>query len=228
MSRNPERADYMAMAKDVRRLDPALLEAERQAAVSVRRSQWLEQAGLPRRHRDTAPDCSEKARNRAWLHALEKVVRMVRSGFVLALVGSRGSGKTLLAVKVVEQFVATAQINPTDRHTPGPRYVDSVADMFAEIRASFSEDAESDESEVISRFSYCPLLVLDEIQEVTWTDWNSRMLTRIVNKRYQNRLDTLIIGNVTVAELPAMVGPSITSRMQESGGIIVADWGSFR
>ena len=80
----------------------------------------------------------------------------------------------------------------------------------------------------MDRFIHPQLLVIDEAQERGESDWESRMLTHVVDKRYFLQRDTLLISNLKLDEFKASIGTSICSRLIETGGAILADWPSFR
>jgi len=72
------------------------------------------------------------------------------------------------------------------------------------------------------------LLVIDEAHERSNSDWEDRMLAMVVNERYQELRSTLVIANYSEEEVEKHLNPSILSRAEESGGIVVFDWESFR
>jgi len=41
-------------------------------------------------------------------------------------------------------------------------------------------------------------------------------------------LATVIIANMSEAEVRAQINPSIVSRAEETGGLVVCDWASYR
>ena len=64
------------------------------------------------------------------------------------------------------------------------------------------------------------LLVLDELQECTNSDWERQSLTRLIDSRYQNEMNTILVGNLTVSALDEFLSKSVTSRLKETGYII--------
>ena len=64
------------------------------------------------------------------------------------------------------------------------------------------------------------LLVLDEIHEIAGSEWELRELVSLMDARYREERDTLLIGNATRDALSDLLGPSIVSRMRETGGVI--------
>lgn len=170
-------------------------------------------ATLPARHfaREIKPhDCWRKTR--------DGIANQLGSGFLLAVIGGRGPGKTQIAVDVCKAALAAGL---------QPRHVDAMT-IFLDIRASFKQDSELCERDVIAAYCSPHLLVIDEIQERGETDFERRILNHIINQRYNAMRDTLVVGNLNQPQLELSLGPSIVSRMNETGGIIVCGWKSFR
>jgi hypothetical protein len=69
--------------------------------------------------------------------------------------------------------------------------------------------------------------VIDECQERGETDWENRLLTYIVDKRYAQLRDTVLISNQTKDQFCKSMGSSIISRMQETGGSLNAHGSRF-
>jgi len=54
------------------------------------------------------------------------------------------------------------------------------------------------------------------------------MLTALIDYRYSQMRDTVIISNLKREAFTASMGASVVSRMIEAGGIIECNWPSFR
>lgn len=163
-----------------------------------------------------------------------------------ALVGPRGTGKTQMAAELGrEAFRLAVAVAPTPassywgegwerRYAADKRNQENVAwaarwvnalDLFADLK---TRNIEVGESAALAKWARPALLVIDEIQERGDTEFESRMLTNLIDKRYGAMKDTLIIGNLDSGEFQKRVGASIVSRMIECGGISVCNWPSFR
>ena len=68
------------------------------------------------------------------------------------------------------------------------------------------------------------------IKDVGWlgADWEDRLLFELLDRRYGDMTDTLLIANSDRQTFLASVGPSLASRIQETGGTVTADWASLR
>ena len=71
-----------------------------------------------------------------------------------------------------------------------------------------------------------PLLVIDEISKARGTEWEEQLLYELINSRYGDMTDTLLITNATTEQLKR-TGDSLLSRLQQTGGIIECNWRPF-
>ena len=153
-----------------------------------------------------------------WMDAFDQVLESLGVGSIIGLCGGRGTGKTQLAIEAVKAVAMLGGYGSYDR----------LADFYMEIKATYRKGSDNDEADVIHRWRLPGLLVLDECHEQAATPWEKTMLNHLVDCRYGDMKDTILIANVKADEFRGMVGPSISSRMQESGGVIECDWESFR
>lgn len=171
-------------------------------------------AELPARHRRRLPDGKSPDE---WNTACTRLFDAIGSGFLFALIGPRGTGKTQLGERTALQSTATSR---------APLYTRAMT-IFLELRATYRTDGAA-ESAVVKRFCEPKLLIIDEIQERAESAWEDRMLTHIIDVRYGAMGDTLLIGNLSPEQLAESLGPSIVDRLRETGGIIECKWDSFR
>lgn len=107
------------------------------------------------------------------------------------------------------------------------RYTTAV-ELFVTIKETYGDNAQRSEKAAIDLFVKPDLLVIDEVQERAGTEWEQRLLAAIVDRRYAAMKDTILVGNLKPEDVQRELGTSIASRAQETGGIYVADWPSFR
>jgi DNA replication protein DnaC len=69
---------------------------------------------------------------------------------------------------------------------------------------------------------------IDEAHERGSTDWENRTLTNIIDHRYDAMRCTLLLSNQSKEQFAESVGPSVTSRILETGEAIICNWPSFR
>jgi DNA replication protein DnaC len=169
-------------------------------------------ADFPKKHRTAEIDLPAAP----WYANLKKITKMIGTGYIVAICGDRGGGKTQLSYSIAQQ---TAWKQKTVKYT-------TAVEFYLEIKESYSKGIS--EKGVLSKYTAPGLLVLDELQERSDSDWADQLLTYILDKRYGAEKDTVLISNLKPDQFMAHVGPSIADRITETGAIIEADWGSFR
>lgn len=185
--------------------------AAERAAEAKRRTNWA-RVGLPTLHASTTSDVDASA---PWGKVYLATRAKIGNAALMGVYGPRGTGKTQLAAVLCKQVVGG---NKT------ARYIRAI-DLFAMIR-----DAQGNRRElaVVADFARCDLLIIDELHDRAGSDFEHRILNRIIDERYGEMLDTVLIANYTRAEFVEAIGPSIVSRMNECGGLIACDGPSFR
>lgn len=156
-------------------------------------------------------------RDGEWADAERKIVAKLGTGYLLALVGNRGCGKTQLAVEAMRVRVHKGQRT---------RYC-TATEFFMEVKAAYSHETRS-EKDVLNEFAKPSLLVMDEIGQRSESEWENRLLFELLNRRYNTLKDTLLISNQSVEEFSKSIGLSLISRMIETGGLIECKWSSYR
>lgn len=153
-----------------------------------------------------------------WGEKLAVLEGMATKGYIAALVGSFGTGKTQLAVELMKH--ATRNLRSA--------YFTTAMEFFEEVKSSYRQDSKHSELGVLRRFRRPALLVVDEIGKRSDNDWENNLLFAILNARYNDLTDTVVIDNRTKLEFIATIGSSLASRISETGGIIDCAWESFR
>lgn len=141
-----------------------------------------------------------------------------KEGVSLVFVGKTGTGKTHLACAIANHVMQNYRLSV--------RFV-NVIDAISQIKQSWSKYSEQNENDIIALFTAPNLLILDEVGVQFGTETEQMLLFRIINKRYEQLLPTIIISNLTVETLSKTLGDRIFDRLQEgSGGGIVEFVGS--
>lgn len=173
--------------------------------------------GFPWRHlreSESALDLGGK-----WGEKLTSLKELCGSGFLVAMLGDRWTGKTMMACQLaIHQAVKQSHFLA--------RYV-RAAEFFIAIKDSYRNGGPSESSQ-IDKFAEPGLLIIDELNERSDTRWEDMMLTLLIDRRYGDMKDTLVISNHTVEAFQESVGPSIYRRLVQTGGQIICDWSSFR
>ncbi len=194
--------------------DPVALERCKDAATQQRVTGLLSQASLPRRLRQTVDYDREPEALREWRG---KIVNRLGTGFMYVILGDNGTGKSRLAADVIAAAC---------RQERSAMYVTAL-DLFLCVREAQKLPTTS-ERDVLYGFGRHSLLVVDEIENRGDTAFEDRMLRHIIDDRYAEMRDTLLIGNRTRNEFLKDCGASVKSRLLETGGIIECKWDSLR
>jgi chromosomal replication initiation ATPase DnaA len=187
----------------------------RRAGQKLAIADLVKKSGVPDRHLAKVCECRAST-GTPWAAAYASLRGRLGEGFLVALLGARGPGKTQLA--------ACLAVEVCERLNPA-LYI-RAADLFDELRAGFKDSGTTNKFK--SRVRRVKFLVIDELQEAALSDYERRELTGILDHRYGAQLDTVLISNVLPEVFNELVGSSVMSRLTETGGIIVADWPSFR
>lgn len=194
--------------------------AEFEAAETARRQREAEEAlrgrlgraRFPVRHADR-----ELAGGPEWDSALQGLCGRLGTGFLVALLGIRGAGKTQLAVEAARTRIEAGY---------GGRYVKAM-DLLIRFREAFRKDGPSEKA-VLEEFLHPDILVIDALEERAETQFEDRMIAHLIDLRYDAMLDTILISNQTKEAFAKAVGNSVVSRLIETGEVIECTWESFR
>ena len=154
-----------------------------------------------------------------WFDKLKKLGALRGTGFLVSLLGDRWTGKTMMACRLARTHLA--------RDPDFTAMYVRAAEFFIAIKDSYRQDGPS-ESAQIERFSTPEFLVIDELNERSDTRWEDMMLTLLIDKRYGDMKDTLVISNHKPDTFKESVGLSIYRRLVQTGGQIECDWPSFQ
>jgi DNA replication protein DnaC len=200
---------------------------------------------LPPRHANQSVECE----NKDWAAAFLKISNLMakRKDSMFALLGSRGTGKTQMAIELI-RFMARRRVEENvtpvcklerwawDRNRARPSQMkrgfalySNTMDFFLQLRKTYQSDSEEHEDDVLANFINPSLLILDEAHDRRGSNWENQMFTHLIDQRYQASCkQTVFIANQTAQEFEENVGSSIADRLQECGGIVNCNWKSFR
>lgn len=148
--------------------------------------------------------------------AFRECIPLMGTGAIIMLVGPRGRGKTQLSAAVAGHVLGLRK-----------RAVYTTAsELFITLRSSFSNNTSEDDT--LKKFTTPDLLVIDEMQVRGGTDYEDRTITTILDRRYRDMRDTILIANLAPEALLEAVGQSVTSRVDECGTVIECTWQNFR
>lgn len=165
-------------------------------------------AGMPPRYRGAVADHPQVL---AWARDVASQAiapstgarRQVATGPSLLMAGVVGAGKTHQAYGAVRHLVE-AGIGVRWRAT-------TAADLYADLRPRAGVDSERE----LAAISRCPLLIIDDLGAAKASDWTEEITYRLINRRYNHLLPTLITTNLRIGDLRAYLGDRVTSRLAQ-------------
>ncbi|MFJ5845475.1 ATP-binding protein [Streptomyces sp. NPDC092903] len=199
--------DRMARILAVRNIDQAAVAEQPDEPEPLSRLDALS-AGMPPRYRTAAADHPQVL---AWAReVIEAAVapspgarRQVTTGPSLLMAGVVGAGKTHQAYGAVRELVKSGV---------GVRWrATTAADLYAELRPRQGVDSEQE----LAAISRCPLLILDDLGAAKASDWTEEITYRLINRRYNQMLPTLITTNLRIRDLRTYLGDRVASRLAQ-------------
>ena len=142
----------------------------------------------------------------------------------LIMLGSIGTGKTHLAVSIARESIKLLK---------EPR-ITTLTEMIRHIRSTWNSKLKDDygcaitEDAVLELYEDADLLVIDEICSQYGSDNEKVIITELINRRYNQMLPTIIIGNITLSDATSYLGSRVIDRLKEDGQILIFDWDSHR
>ena len=118
------------------------------------------------------------------------------------LVGSSGIGKTHLAVSLLRALVS-------ERGATGVFW--EQKQLLEAIRATYENRSAESENELLRSVTACDVLVLDDLGEMSPSDWSWDTTSHILNSRYNANLSTIITTNLeNLPPLTPLANPNDT------------------
>lgn len=184
--------------------------------ISWQKQEIMGKGNLPKRHFDKLFVMDV---NHQWNKYYTLLKSKLGTGMLFSLIGNRGVGKTQIAVELAKFAVV--------EHDSSIFYT-TAFEFFIEIRNAYNQKSEKSATEILKIYKKPKLLLIDEIHERSDSEFENRILTHVIDSRYADMRDTVLMGNLKANELAAKLGPSISSRLLEAGGILDCEWESFR
>lgn len=198
------------------RSDEEVKKAEREKAERERESRkagYRKNTDFPLRHVESMAETNGCD---AWNEAAAKAWDAIDRGDSVLLAGNRGTGKTQMAVWCGQQMI--------ERRAKSAQYI-KAGHLFRKAIEAMHENRQTRYIESLVKLG---LLIIDETHVRGYSDYEDRLLTDIVDLRYDNKRPTVLITNQTKEQAAKTFGPSIVSRYTESGQVIECNWKSFR
>ncbi|WP_371790392.1 ATP-binding protein [Streptomyces sp. NBC_01471] len=198
--------DRMARILAARNVDPATAEASEEPELFSPLDALS--TGVPPRYRGAVADHPQVL---AWARDVAEAAvapsrgarRQVATGPSLLMAGVVGAGKTHQAYGAVRQLVQGGV---------GVRWrASTAADLYADLRPRPGVDSERE----LAAVSRCPLLIIDDLGAAKASDWTEEVTYRLINRRYNHMLPTLITTNMRISDLRSHIGDRVASRLAQ-------------
>ncbi|GAA2314943.1 hypothetical protein Scani_48820 [Streptomyces caniferus] len=129
--------------------------------------------------------------------------RQVTTGPSLLMAGVVGAGKTHQAYGAVRRLVQSGV---------GVRWrATTAADLYADLRPRPGVDSERE----LGAVSRSPLLIIDDLGAAKSSEWVEEVTYRLINRRYNLELPTLITTNLSIRDFRAYLGDRVASRLAQ-------------
>lgn len=136
----------------------------------------------------------------------------------LLMLGSVGTGKTLLACAMIDVLVDNYKCKLT-----------RLIDITRHLKSTWSHDSDEDEQRVINAYLGLDLLIIDEVGAQFGSDTEKLFIFDIIDGRYQDMKPTILISNLDIEGVKSVIGDRCVDRLREGGGSMIAfDWSSKR
>ncbi|MCX5163739.1 ATP-binding protein [Streptomyces sp. NBC_00264] len=199
--------DRMARILAARRIDPAAVAAIADDPEPFSPLDALS-AGMPPRYQAAIADHPQVL---AWARDVARAAvapsrgarRQVTTGPSLLMAGVVGAGKTHQAYGAIRLLVQSG-IGVRWRAT-------TAADLYADLRPRPGVDSERE----LAAYTRVPLLIIDDLGAAKASEWVEEVTYRLINRRYNHMLPTLITTNLAIKDLKVYLGDRVTSRLAQ-------------
>lgn len=173
------------------------------------------QARIPARYRDAVADHPAID---AWVRDIAASGQRgpggapgIAQGRSLLILGTTGTGKTHQAYGAVRSLLA-AGVRLRWKAT-------TAADLYADLRPRPGYDGERE----LMDTARCPLLLVDDLGAARHSEWTEEITMRLINRRYNELLPTVVTSNLAPTDLREQLGDRIASRLAEMTERVVLD-----
>lgn len=170
-------------------------------------------ANIPVRH---SKFLISESKSEVWTEKYKLLKEKVIEGGLIVIIGDRGTGKT--------QAGACALTYATEGLGKSALYTKAL-DM---IHHFLDGMATASRRETTQFYIEPSVLLIDGLEVRTNSDFESRELTHIIDKRYDANKTTIIISNDQIEALQEFLGASVIERITEQGSLFIFDGESFR
>ncbi len=123
----------------------------------------------------------------------------------LLLEGDVGVGKTFLAAAIANYLI---------EHDIDVLFL-VVPEFLDQLRYSYQENSNLNESAIIDRVRQIPVLILDDLGAHNFSPWMRNIIFSLINYRLNNMLPCVITTNLSLQEMNEAIGDRTVSRIIE-------------
>ena len=156
-----------------------------------------------------------ESKNKDWTARFEGIRAKIGSGFIIALVGPCGTGKSQMAVSLAKVAL----------HAGKQAVMVEAMELCEAVKDTFSGDESS--KQVLWKYTRPELLIIDEVNRGL-SVFDTRLIQRVLSRRFDAMNDTILISNETPVAFAELAGDRVVSRINDTGGVYEFTWGSFR
>lgn len=188
-------------------------QAEKEASYQMQKS--VESSGVPRRywHVDFDTYISRNEKDSKNLETIKKFTSLDNNDKVLILLGAKGLGKTHLGSAIIRNC--------------GGKFI-SIEELIFKYESAQDFHAKTNLEELMDLYSSTKMLVIDEIGGSMQQEKENALLNYILRRRYENMLPTVLISNLSKAELLKKLGEAVLDRLKETCISVEFDGESYR
>lgn len=194
-------------------------EASARVAENLKVTAFKRACGIPAEYKDASLDLPEAAP--ALCSKVASALRgLAQSPRIIALCGAG-------VYQVGKTHLSCAAVNLLCNAGRSARYARAM-DIFTQIKSTFGAASKRSLIEVDEEFRKYDLLVIDELQVRSGTDWEENLLRAIIDIRSAELRSTILIANLKRETLLDYLGPAISKRINKrGGGAFTCAWPEF-
>ena len=163
----------------------------------------VESSGVPRRYWHSTfdtyiPRDEKDSKN---LETIKSFAKLEKNDKVLILLGAKGLGKTHLGSAIIRNC--------------GGKFI-SIEELIFKYDSAQDFHAKVNREELMESYSSTKMLVIDEIGRSMQQEKENALLNYILRRRYENMLPTVLISNLSKADLLKKLGEAVLDRLRET------------